>query len=302
MLSDIRFGLVRLTAELTVVDKNKMADVIFPLPRRNGSVADIIKNSAKQLGELGKECGSAVAVTLKGDKIARNAVAFRERDGGILLLLHPLLSTVYFEKRDRTFKRMLSYYAQGIYAIIEEMERKSVFSSTRVASLQSVMPNDYSQRDYLSVKSAVKRAVDKVSAAVLKKKLTVVVDKIYARSARGVIFSKLEYALSELIVLRELYGESDDAVIEIGITEDCLSVTLRDRVAVDSVVHYYVRIFCEILKILDIGSYSRLNENGELTMRTFIPFARTNSLMCDDFKTELDQYGYFEYCLAYLNM
>ncbi len=279
-----------------------MADIIFPIPRRGGSIERVLCKGAARLNELGAACGSAVAVTLTENKLRRNAVAFRERDGGILLFLHPLLSTAYFEFSDRNFKRMLAHYAAGIYAIIEEMESKSGFAYCKVASLPDMTPFEYAQRDYYSVQSAIKRAVDKISQLVLRKKLTVVVDKMYSESARGVLFSRLEYALGELIAVHELYGKADDAVIEIGVTEDCLTVTLRDKISSDTAAEYYIRIFEEILKILDIGSYARLTESNELVLRAFVPFVRTSSLMCDEFAMEWENFGYIEYCLAYLNI
>ena len=117
ILKELKYGLCRLTSDLKLVDKNEMADAVFPLPKRGSNMTSCFVGGDESLSKL--KSSRAISVTLTAGGIVRNAVAFRENGDGILLLFHPLLSVLYYGNNPYRFDKLLSLHWQSIIGLLE---------------------------------------------------------------------------------------------------------------------------------------------------------------------------------------
>ncbi len=293
-LSSLRLGLVRLTNEFTVVDKNSAADAVFPFPRRGGSIKSMLVSSSEKSSE------QAYSVMLRNGSITKNAVAFREREG-ILLLLHPLLSALHFGKRDGRFSRVLSTYSLAIYEVIKQMEKDCEGCEYKMITLsERCFRQSPFSGDYHILGNAVLKLVNKVSAAMPRKNIALVIDNRCKKKAVGVRYSSVEYALGEIFAIREMYGLKEEAVIDIMAGDAHLDIVMHDRVESSSAAKGYIHIASEVIRLIELGCYSHISSDGELTFKVFIPYEKVNAV--HESTVACDDYGYIDYCLDYLNI
>ena len=92
-LMQMRFGVVRLTPEMRIIDKNEVADKLFALPKRNSSIAKLL-DDPRELEALKNEKGAAVTCRLKGNGKIIGVIAIREKSENIILFFHPFLVAV----------------------------------------------------------------------------------------------------------------------------------------------------------------------------------------------------------------
>ena len=115
------YGLVRLSADLKLIDKNIRAEEMRVFPKRGANVMKISEDNGKKLFSLSDKVGDNIAVTF-GDGIKSvSALAIREESGEIMLLMHPLISSVTLGRNGRTSRA----YGINILKIIygEKIER-----------------------------------------------------------------------------------------------------------------------------------------------------------------------------------
>lgn len=294
--SELKYGLVRIDGRGVIIDKNEMAEAILPLPRRGSSMLGIMLGDGK-LDGLADAVGSSLAVVLENEGIRRNAVAFRESSGTVLLLLHPLLSTLHLGHNGAHFKKILSFYSKNILSALESAEnnRNSYF---RMASLpDKTFFGGMSVNNYYVLKNAVDKTAKKLENTELSKELKVVVENPPRDARLGVVLTHIEFVLSELLSVRELYGEEKEAVLYIGYADSCLVFALKDKITPSGKLdECFFKVFSEIMKLIDVGSYVEISDSGELLLKAYIPYIKINSLANTPPHAE---WSYFDYSRAY---
>ena len=119
VLNNIRLGLVRIAPDMSIVDKNKTADILLPLSGRGQCISDYLQNAFS----LGKERGAAKAVLLKGNGGDCIAAAIREGSGSILLIMHPVLSVHALLYGNKSLSRLLALYSCSILDFLDAIAK-----------------------------------------------------------------------------------------------------------------------------------------------------------------------------------
>ncbi len=267
-LSSLNVGLVRLDAQLRLSDKNIMADLLFPFPKRGAKAAAYFGENAERVNAL--KIGMVCSVTVKNGHISSTAAALRERDGGLLLILHPLFSIWH---QGGSGSKLLCACALAVYGIVKEMQADkslSVFKTPKISESPSSL--SFVKGESTSLTDAIKRAVTKLSQRVLDKNLALSVDSSYSEKPVYVMYSLLEYAVSQMIDLREMHGENEEASLAIKADKSYLILTLEDSIKPDGIARYHIRVSAEILRTADLGCYVYVSEQGQLTFRVYIPY------------------------------
>lgn len=295
-LKEMKYGLCRLTSDLRLVDKNEMADAVFSFPKRGSNMALCFVGGSDALSGL--ESSRAISVTLKADGTVRNAVAFRESDGGILILFHPLLSALYLGNNSYRFDKILSLHWRSILGLLEAADGGGIANYGVTYSPDRAFFGSFDGKDFYTVARVVPQIVGKLSQTALKKELTVLVDKKCERINSCVRFTQIEYVLGELLAIREHYGKSDKARLQIGCSDNCFMLVLVDRTHAQAgrVDEYYLKIFSELMKIIDVGTSAHISSDGELVVKAYLPFVKTSKFMQPTYAPRWD---YFDYCRYY---
>ncbi len=266
------------------------------LPQRGSSLKGYFENCEDFLSELGKSRVSIARV--KTENVSRNVIGFVENDGNILLLFHPLLSALYLGKNYFRLKSLLARHSKNVIGLLHAADNGDIAHYGASYSADRSFFESFDRNDLFTVSSAVDLIVHKLSQTVMKKKLTVLVDKKCKTSTSCVGFTQIEYVLGELLAMCEYYGKSEKPTLQIGCANNCFMIVLVDKV--DSETgrsdEYYLKIFGEFMRLIDVGTSAHVTADGELIIKAFLPFSKTNKLMASAFMSLWD---YFDYMRAY---
>ena len=270
-LNDMKYGLVKLTADFKISDKNEVADAIFPLPRRGSDLSKYLEIDKAVLTSLASFNAVTVLISRKGFR--KNAIAFRASDGGIMLLFHPVLSTLKLGNNEARINKILQFYSKNIFEMLETAIKYQ--SEEKLSGIpDKSFFEDFSIGKLRAVNSVVDSLVKRLAETVLNRELSVVVDTNVASKLGKISEAEVDFVVSEILAIREYYGESDNARLQIGCYENCLAVVLIDKADDNSSVkdNHYLNVFLSLMQVIDIGSYAGIDGSGELVIKAYIPF------------------------------
>jgi hypothetical protein len=249
----IRLGLVRLTSEMVITDKNSMADILFPFPSRKGRL-DVCFKKENAVSEL---------MLLEKDGVSRISLAIREKSGTVLLLLHPELSSHLSLLNDKTLSKLVSLYSCDILEILE-----SVVSKRKVNFIPYTFTENITD-SRATVSDAVNKVLGRLSQTVLCDELDVFVDNRLKTAIGEISQISLQRAVSELLTVRELFGEKKKAQINLIAEQNHLVFNLEDNVSITN--PHFARIFEETVRLMGLGCVLKISEDGRLTAKILIP-------------------------------
>ena len=297
----LKYALIRLSPELKLIDFNPAARELVLLPRRNACAKKVLEKNGEALEMLGQSFGCAVnLVFISGNKHI-NSVAMRERDGYILCFIHPLLTAVSGVRLNAALSKLASFYAKNILLILEEAEKSKHRFHYRMAEMScNACYKELSHNKYYSLSSVFKALSRKLSNLDLRVQLTVVFDDIRSVWSEAVNGAVVQFVVAEMLSVFESYGTGDKAVLHIGYSSNHMHVFLRDRLArelTDS-DDYFLRIFSELMKIIDVGCDIRILDNGRFYIKTYIPTERKFCRLKKKPPMMQDSdFTYYDYCL-----
>lgn len=214
------------------------------------------------------------------------------------MLFHPLLSALCLGKNSFRFQKLLASYGKNILGLLQAAENGEIAHYGTSYSADRAFFEGFEISDLFTVSSAVDLIGHKLSQAVMKKPLTVLVDKKCKTATSCVGFTQIEYVLGELLTMCEYYGKGEKATLQIGCANNCLMIVLIDRADSETGKsdEYYLKIFGEFMRLIDVGISAHVNAEGELIIKAFLPFSKTNRLMAPAF---MSIWNYFDYMRGY---
>ncbi len=271
ILQRLAVGLIRLTPDLALKDKNEMADALLTLPRRGASLKGLFIDPS-EISSLKPAQGCAVVTICDGARL-KKAALFCEKDG-YLLLFHPILSMLGVGKTDGRFKKLISIYGKNIYEIIKSAESDTESVSARaVMASENTFYADLAIFDDRTLKNALHSLLYKIAELPLKKELMIYCDNLCLSSSDIVSLTHTQYLLSELISVREQFGAKNKAELYVLQRGQALVLSLYDEAQMPKSKNlvYYLKIFSELAALLDAHCDVNISGSGELSVRVYIP-------------------------------
>ena len=303
VLRNFVHGVVRVSDDLKLIDKNPAVEKLLSLPRRGSNIGAYMKDGGKCLVSLEKRYGSVTPVVFKGFTIDFNAFAFREDSKNILILFEPILSAYYTSCVKKTVPRLVSFYSKVILSILTDADTKGechyacgYLSNILSYDEDGITPFFYSLNNAIPVIDTKLRNID------FTKTITIVFDKNHNEKTTFVDMRTVQYLLSELLLTLELYGANDKSSIYINQTEDSLCFTVRDKLnrEITKSDGYYARIVTEILRLINVESEIKLSKDGELVFFASVPIIHdVRFIHIPQPLDEEEMWGFFDYCLDY---
>lgn len=302
-LMNLSYGLVRLSPEFKIIDKNTAAEDIIGLPRRGSGIRTMTEDNGKSLEALGEKRGKATVVTLRENSRRINALALREDRESILLFFHPMLSVLTRGLSRGIISKIVAFYSENILDILKEASQHKGVSYFKNAGLpDKTFFSDLTVPRNFTVATALKLLTEKLDKVDLKKSLTVVVDRMDDCWAKTVNFTVFEYTVTELISVLGLYGSGEKAVMHIIPESRFLKIIVRDKMnhKISVSDRYFGRIFSEIMKLIDVGSKVTMKDDGDFEINVYIPVKQAEYVLREPLPvTEKEFWSYFDYCMEY---
>ena len=163
-LKNFGYGLVRLGSNFKIIDKNLIAEEIGVFPKRGASILKLVEYGGRSLRSLSDRAGDNTVISLSNGIKSIEALAIREENGNVMLLLHPLICSFTLGKSGR----MSSVYGLGLLKMIygEKVERGLNVSEMFPHSPLSV-------KRLTLVTTTVSMIAEKLSKIALKSSITV---------------------------------------------------------------------------------------------------------------------------------
>ena len=147
------YGLVKLSSDFKILDKNEKADEYRLFPKRGASVLKFTKDVDKITSLSFIEGDNALITFCDGIKRIQ-ALVIRERSGKMLVLLHPLICSMAFS---RGGKAPIAYGINILNVIYGERIEKSI-------SPEEIFPfSSFSVKELTLVTTAVSKIVEKIN-------------------------------------------------------------------------------------------------------------------------------------------
>ena len=304
IIQKMRYGLVRLTPEFRIIDKNKVADLLFDLPKRNSSVIRLLENPA-ELEALRKEKGAALTCRLRRNGKTVGAVAIREKSGNVLLFFHPLLTAVCSDKNSIKVQKILKYYGKYILDIIYQASGgEGIYTVKSVGISDSGYFINFGEERSVRLSEGLKAVARKLSVTDFKNNVTVLVENNTDCVFKCVNFNTLMYVVTEQMALLSSVGLGINSKVHIYADTNFLYVTVEDRMKeiATKADEYFARIFVEIIHLLKVYTDVKFKRDTfESTVA--IPISEFSYKLREiPVTTEGEYWGYYAYCLDFWNM
>lgn len=303
VLRNFVHGVVRVSSDLKLVDKNPAAEKLLLLPRRGSNIGAYIKDGGKCLVELEKRYGSVTPVVFKGFTRDLIAFAFREDSKNILILFEPILSAYYTSCIKKKVPRVVSFYSRIILSILTDADTKGEchYACGYLGNILSY-DEDGKTKFFYNLEHAIPVIDKKLRNIDFTKTIIIVFGKFYNPKTTFLDMRAVQYLLSELLLTLELYGANNKASIYINQTEDSLCFTVRDKLSrkITKSDGYYARIVTEILRLINVESEIKLSKEGELVFFASVPIVHdARYVHIPQPLSEEEMWGFLNYCLDY---
>lgn len=288
-LKKLRLGLLRLSPALKITDKNPAIEKALRLPRRGADFSKICTDAAsyEKLTKLSSTPASLCVITVNSAGKAPRLLSLREKYGSILLILHPLLSTLDTAVSTEKIEKALLPHAQQILQILDYPailsdiypSNKNENETFRSAFGYSASPEVLNIKNICPLESAVRNITDLLSGLDLKKELSFIIDPSVTAYGQFIDLSRLVYVIAEMLDTDALIAPSEASIIRInserssaGTLSGTLNIILTGRGSKLSRL-YSIRLglFSEILSLLGVHFKRRFDPDGHFMLGASIP-------------------------------
>lgn len=300
----MRYGLVRLTPDFKIIDKNKVADMLLPFPKRNSSIMRMLEEPS-ELEALKNEKGAADSCRIRGDGKTVGAIAIREKSGNILLFFHPLLTALCSDKNNIKVKKILRYYGKYILDIIyQAADGEGIYTVKSMGMPDRNFFINFGEERAVRLSEGLKAVARKLSITDFKNNITVLVENNTDCVFKCVNFNTLMYVVTEQLSLLSSVGLGINSKVHIYADTNFLYVTVEDRMkeGATKADEYLARLFAEIIHLLKVYTDVRFKRDTfESTVA--IPITEFSYKLREiPVTTEDECWGYYAYCLDFWNM
>ena len=286
------YGLVRLSSELKVIDKNRKAEEYRVFPKRGASVSKFTRNIGK-LAALSLIEGDNIAVSFSDGIKSVEALAIRENSGEILVLLHPLLCSLTLGKGGK----VPVAYGVNILKIIYGESLEGTFSRKDLFPFSS-----FSVKETTLVTTAVSNIAERINKINFKNSITVNFERMENSLSRCVDFRLVVYALTEILSLENIFSDGKSGRINISCEGETLDITLAARLKGKPISDsgIFQRLFSETLSLCGVNASLDFSKDGCLYAKASINTDITNAYVREDgVYIENAVFGYFDYAMNY---
>lgn len=287
------YGLVKLSADLKIIDKNIKAESFRVFPRRGANVRPVIENGKKRLTEMSDKLGDNAIIEFQNGINRVNAFAIRDFDGGIMLLLHPLISTASLGRGGK----MPKSYAINILKIIYEENLENNFSGNEFISYEST-----AIKRPMLIATVVKSLSEKLKNTNFKNLITFDFDCTRLGLSLAVDFNTVIYALTEILALENTFSNGKSAKIDFVFTEETLDITLNAVMKKKDINdgRTLSRLFSEALLLFGISAFVKFTRDGFIFAKASVNLETAGSTAREPAIFFLNSiWGYFDYSMDY---
>lgn len=287
------YGLVKLSSEMKIIDKNLKAKDTRVFPKRGASVLSLTDDGGRKLFSLSDRAGDNAVISFS-DGIKRvEALALREESGEITLLLHPLITSVTLGKNGKTSVA----YGKNILAIIYGENIEKTYSADEIFPFSHV-----SVRRPTLVTTAVNMIAEKLSKINFKNSITVNFDSMQSSLSLALDFTAVTYALAEILSLENTFSDGKGSTVTFSCSGGAFNITLNARLKKNSVTEgeIFGRLFSDALKLVGVDAEVKFGTNGFIFARASVRTEMTTSYVREPgVYIEESVYGYFDYAMNY---
>ncbi len=291
--SNFGYGLVKLSADMKIIDKNVKAVQTRVFPKRGASVLSLTDDGGKKLLALSDKIGDNTVISFT-DGIKRvEALAVREQSGEITLLLHPLITSVTLGKNGK----MSTAYGKNILGIIYGENIEKTYSADEIFPFSHI-----SVKRLTLVTTAVKMIAEKLSKINFKNSITVNFDGMESSLSLALDFTSATYALTEILSLENTFSDGKSATVTFSCAEKTFDVTLKARMKKTAVSDSTVfnRLFTEALSLVGVDAKVELTSDGFIFAKASVKTEITTSYVREPgVYIEEALFGYFDYAMRY---
>ncbi len=287
------YGLVKLSPDMKIIDKNLKANAARVFPRRGASVLSLTEDRGKKLFSLSQRAGDNAVISFS-DGIKRvEALAIREESGEILLLLHPLITSVTLGKNGKTSVA----YGKNIIAIIygENIEK--------TYSIDGIFPFSHvSVKRLTLVTTAVNMISEKLGKINFKNSITVNFDSMQSSLSLALDFTAVTYALAEILSLENSFSDGKGSTVTFSCSGGTFNITLNARMKKDAITEgeIFGRLFSDALKLVGVDAEVKFGTTGFISAKASVKTEITTSYVREPgVYIEESVYGYFDYAMNY---
>ena len=287
------YGLVRLSPDMKIIDKNIKATETHVFPKRGASVIGLTDDRGKKLNELSGKAGDNTVVSFC-DGIKRvEALAIREEGGEIMLLMHPLITSVTLGKNGRTS----SAYGRNILSIIYGENIEKTYSIDEIFPFSHV-----SVKRLTLVTTAVSMIAEKLGRINFKNSITVNFDSMQQSLSLALDFTALTYALTEILSLENTFSDGKSSTVTFSCDGEAFNITLNARMKKNAVTESEIfgKLFVDALKLVGAQAEVKSGSDGFIFARVSLKTEMTTSYVREPgIFIEEAVYGYFDYAMHY---
>ena len=304
VIDRMKYGLVRLTPELKIIDKNRVADELVPFPKRASSVVRLLTNKS-ELESLKNEKGAAATCRIRGKSRVIGAVAIREKSGNILLFFHPLLTAICSDSENLKVKKILKYYGRYILDMIyQASEGEGIYTVKSIGMPDKNFFINFGEERAVRLSEGLKTIARKLAVTDFKNNITILVENNTDCVFKCVNFNTLMYVVTEQMSLLHSVGLGVNSKVYIHADTNFLYVTVEDRMKemATKADEYFARIFAEVIHLLKVYTDVKFKRDTfESTVA--IPISEFSYKLREIVLTTEDEYwGFYDYCLAFWDM
>lgn len=283
LLRNLKIGLIQLSRELKIADKNKAVDSILRLPRRGSDFLKLCADtrSSDKLKGLGEQPASlSIISVLSAGKTLRMA-ALRENDGNILIILHPLLATLDTNASENDIENALAPYANQFLKTLESPEQIDALYSNNwdngsISGLKSKSPSlpfwELNIKKIYPLHYVIKSITDNISEINLKKDFSFIIDPSVNEFGQFIDSSRVAYVLAEIMEVSFLLSPDGASNVRIRSEAGYLSIALTDRGKKFEQIHTLrLALLSEMLSLLGVHLKRRLDPDGHFMIGASIP-------------------------------
>ncbi len=287
------YGLVKLSSDMKIIDKNIKAEQTRVFPKRGASVLKLTEDGGRKLLSLSNNAGDNTAVSFS-DGIKRvEALAVREESGEITLLLHPLITSVTLGKNGKTSVA----YGKNILAVIYGETVEKTYSADEIFPFSHI-----SVKRLTLVTTAVKMISQKLSRINFKNSITVNFDSMQSSLSLALDFTAVTYALTEILSLENTFSDGKSSTVTFSCAGGVFDIALKARMKKNAMSEseIFARLFSDALRLVGVEAEVRFGTDGFISAKASVKTELTTSYVREPgVYIEEAVFGYFDYAMRY---
>ena len=230
VLKKLHFGIIRLSDNFKIIDKNPAATRLFPSLRKNSDFSKLCcdKHNLEKLTNIGNNIAnhSVFFVIYSFNSIC--TIALRDRDGSILLLFHPITARLD-ASHIPSLEKVISANAKALLELItsDKADTDEYISKKDLKVIDSF--SEFNIKKVFPVKQIVAIIADSLSSLDLKKQFTLVIDSSTSDFGIFTDLSKALYVLTEMLATDFSLSPRSNASVKISVDSGFFNIIISDK-------------------------------------------------------------------------